>query len=305
MRIGVIGCGDIFKRKWLAIFLENKSVELVGVARRTIDVHEKRFHQIEGYEKFENHEVDIVYIALPNSLHYEIARHYLNKGINVWVEKPTTISLKKTMNLINIAKKNNLFVLESLQWKYHKRTHELKKIIKKDRPYLIDIIFTVPSFSNSNIRYNNRLSGGACLDLGSYPCSVISNFFPNEDFELINIFNFKSEKKNIDLGASGSFISSKQDLVVKFYYSFDKCYQSSLSIHSKKGKFTVNQPFTIGNGEDAIISNNYNTNLTEIKFSDCHFKGLLDYILRNPDIDEINNETLKQAETLNKLILRL
>tara|TARA_B100000902_G_scaffold287111_1_gene273262 strand:+ start:8007 stop:8924 length:918 start_codon:yes stop_codon:yes gene_type:complete len=305
MKIGVIGCADIFKRKWLDFFLENKSIELVGVARRMIDKDEKRFVQIEGYKKFKKNQVDIVYITLPNSLHYEIAKHYLNKGINVWVEKPTTISLKRTVELINIAKKNNLFVFESLQWKYHRRTLELKKIIKNDRPYLIEVIFTIPRLSSSNIRYNRKLSGGACLDLGSYPCSVISTFFPDEDFELLNIINFKSEKKKIDMGASGSFISSKGDLIVKFYYSFDKCYQSTLSIHSRKGKFTVNQPFTIGNKVEAIITNDYNTDLIEFKFSDCHYKKLLNYILDNPDKEQINNETLKQAETLNKLILRL
>jgi len=47
--------------------------------------------------------VDWVIIATPNEFHYEQAKYYLSKGVNVFCEKPGTLSLDQLRNLIEFS----------------------------------------------------------------------------------------------------------------------------------------------------------------------------------------------------------
>jgi hypothetical protein len=48
-------------------------------------------------------DLDWVIIASPNEFHYEQAKHYLEKGINVFCEKPGTLSTHSLLELISLS----------------------------------------------------------------------------------------------------------------------------------------------------------------------------------------------------------
>ena len=54
-----------------------------------------------------NSGADVVFVATPAKSHYQICETLLNAGKHVFVEKPITLSLRETNNLITIAKNNN------------------------------------------------------------------------------------------------------------------------------------------------------------------------------------------------------
>ena len=219
MRIGIIGAASIFKNRWLKILEDDSRVSLVGVARRKIDQNEKGFKQRLGYLSFDSNEVDWVYIPLPNSYHYNVAKHYLRLGVNVLIEKPSAVELNQVKELVEIANSNGCRIIEAFQWRYHKRTLWLKENIKKINPYLIDVIFTIPHLGDNNIRYQGDLKCGAIYDLGAYPCSVLSTLFSDESFHLSD-FNLWYENREVDVGGCGAFESEFRRL--NFYYSFGK-----------------------------------------------------------------------------------
>jgi predicted dehydrogenase len=51
--------------------------------------------------------VDAVSIAAPTTLHYQIAKDFLQHGSHVLIEKPITVTLKEADELIELAKANN------------------------------------------------------------------------------------------------------------------------------------------------------------------------------------------------------
>ena len=53
--------------------------------------------------------IDWVIIASPNEFHYEQAKHFLEKGINVFCEKPGTLCKNSLKELIQISKNNNVY----------------------------------------------------------------------------------------------------------------------------------------------------------------------------------------------------
>lgn len=50
--------------------------------------------------------VQAVSIVTPTTLHHQVAKQFLDKGINVLLEKPMTVTVAEADELINIAKKN-------------------------------------------------------------------------------------------------------------------------------------------------------------------------------------------------------
>lgn len=52
-----------------------------------------------NYKLAKTSDLDIVFIATPDETHYEIASYFLDKNINVFLEKPLTGSLQKSLEL--------------------------------------------------------------------------------------------------------------------------------------------------------------------------------------------------------------
>ena len=57
---------------------------------------------------WEQSKVDWVVIASPNEFHYEQSKHFLEKKINVFCEKPGTLCSTSLKELINLSKQNNV-----------------------------------------------------------------------------------------------------------------------------------------------------------------------------------------------------
>lgn len=300
MRIGIIGSASIFKNRWLKILEDHPEVTLLGVARREIDINEQRFEQRLGYFSFNANEIDWVYIPLPNSYHYEVAKYYLSIGVNVLIEKPSAVELTQTVELLELADLNGCLMIEAFQWRYHKRTAWLKENIKEIDPYLIDVVFTIPHLNDDNIRYQKNLMGGAVYDLGAYPCSVLSTLFVEEEFNLSDLDIWYNED-GVDIGGSGVFLSESRRF--NFYYAFGKTYESRLTLHSMNGRYDINQPFTAPSKKDVRIVREFNTVVTEEIFYDCHFTSLLELMVNN-DLESslAQKEVLIQAIFLNKLL---
>lgn len=111
LRAAVIGVGYLgnFHAQKYKTF---SNVELVGVCDHRFDQARKIASEL-GTRAFASpkellKEVDMVTVASTTSSHYEVAKMFLENGIHVNVEKPMTVSVKESEELVAIAKKNNL-----------------------------------------------------------------------------------------------------------------------------------------------------------------------------------------------------
>ncbi len=113
LNIGVIGVGFLGSLH-AKIYHQMEEVTLVGVC----DCYKKRAketakkHNTDYYLDYKDliGKVQAVSIVVPTYLHFEIAKDFLNAGIDVMIEKPITRTLKEADELISIAKKNNLML---------------------------------------------------------------------------------------------------------------------------------------------------------------------------------------------------
>ena len=133
VRAGVVGVGQMGQYH-VGVYSELFNVELVGVA----DCDEDRVTAIaEKYKTIpvtDYHEllgaVDVVSIAVPTSLHYRIARDFLEAGVHVLLEKPMTHTLEEARELFRLAEAQNVVLHIGHVERFNGAVQELKKIVQ-------------------------------------------------------------------------------------------------------------------------------------------------------------------------------
>ena len=118
MKWGILATGTIAKK--FASTVEQMGAEgerLVAVGSRHLE-SAQAFAQQYGiphcYDSYEalaaDPEVEAIYIATPNTLHYENCRLCLEQGKHVLGEKPFTINPEQAQELYRLAEEKHLFL---------------------------------------------------------------------------------------------------------------------------------------------------------------------------------------------------
>jgi len=117
-------------------------------------------------------EVDAVYIATPNNLHYENIRDCILHHKHVLCEKPMTTDAKQAEDLFALAEKEGVFLMEGM-WIAHlpllKKLKELlhSGLIGEVKHLRADYGFVAKGARRTR-KFESSLGGGALLDVGVY-----------------------------------------------------------------------------------------------------------------------------------------
>ena len=111
VKVAVVGTGNMGQHH-ARIYSEMPQVELVGI----VEIDELRGRQSAaryGTQFFQDYKdlfgrVQAINIVVPTSLHYEIARDFLDRDVHVLVEKPITVDIMQAKRLVSLAKERNL-----------------------------------------------------------------------------------------------------------------------------------------------------------------------------------------------------
>jgi predicted dehydrogenase len=113
LRVGVVGVGHLGSIH-AKMYSKLRNVKFAGICDCNIEraVEEGKKYRIPSYSDYEAlfDRVDAVSIAVPTSLHYNIAKDFLTHNIHVLVEKPITKTLSEADELIEIASDKKLIL---------------------------------------------------------------------------------------------------------------------------------------------------------------------------------------------------
>lgn len=124
----------------------------------------------------EDPEVDFVYVASPNSLHFTHAKQALEHGKHVICEKPFTVTAAQTAELIRLAQEKQLLLIEAVPPTFLPNFRLTRELL----PKIGRIRLVMSNYSQYSSRYDNLLQGevtnifsrehaGGCLmDIGVY-----------------------------------------------------------------------------------------------------------------------------------------
>ena len=106
-------------------------------------------------DMLEDPQVEFVYVASPNSLHYEQAKLALEYGKNVICEKPFVTTLSKTRELIALAEEKGLFLFDAVPPSFLPNWQYLADAL----PELGRLRLVMSNFSQYSSRYDAVLAG--------------------------------------------------------------------------------------------------------------------------------------------------
>ncbi|MBS1487795.1 MAG: Gfo/Idh/MocA family oxidoreductase [Bacteroidetes bacterium] len=191
IRWGILGCGKIARKfasdlKWVA------NAQLIAVAAReqsTADAFAHDFpvrYKHGSYQALvENAEVDIVYIATPHAFHYEHTLLCLKHKKAVLCEKAFAINYKQAKEMIETAKRENVFLMEAFWTKFLPHYQKMKEMIAEGKIGTIQNIATnfgfIPTRPIAPRIYDPQLGGGSLLDIGVYPIFLVLDLLGRPD----------------------------------------------------------------------------------------------------------------------------
>ncbi len=278
---GIIGLGNI-AFEFAKAFHNANNAELIGVASKSNtklikfrdEFKLKNENIYSDYESIlENKKIDIFYIALPNSFHFEWVKKLIEKKKNILVEKPAFVSTNEAKNIFNNENFKNIFFSEGFMYMHHPQILEVIKIIKNGKigklikmktQFGMDLVYKKNFFGlkrkkiDKNKRiFNKKLGGGVIFDLGCYTTSIsllIATLIENLDITKFKIEDIKTEYVDTNLDIS-SF--AKINFENKFYSYISTSFTQNIG-----GQTSII-------GEDGIITleNSWNTEKNILKLT--------------------------------------
>ncbi|RKF26130.1 Gfo/Idh/MocA family protein [Micromonospora globbae] len=181
-RWGILATGHIAGR-----FAEDlrlvPGAELVAVGSRTAEsakLFAERHDVPRAYgswaELAADPDVDVVYVATPHAAHHEAAMVCLSAGKAVLLEKPFTLDLATSTELIETARAAGVFLMEAMWMRTNPLILRMVELIADGAIGTVTSVqadFGVAGPFPPEHRMRARvLGGGALLDLGVYPVSL-------------------------------------------------------------------------------------------------------------------------------------
>jgi predicted dehydrogenase len=267
-KVAIIGIGRIVTEGHLPAVVKFKhSVKLVSLCNSNNVINgralAKKFdtkHYSDYKEMIETELIDLIIIASHARTHFEIAKHCIEKKINILVEKPLTLTLQESLFLETLKKTYGVYVFVSFQRRVHPFLDEIKKCLLENR--LGDIIYSnCESIHHKSHNYyakklNGLLDGGGVLiNQAIHSIDLLNYCFGEISLEEAHGYNFKHEMGFPD--SCSLRFTHRSKTIINFFATtasgFEQNY--SLSIIGTNG-FAVFSPITRiikYQGKDEII----------------------------------------------------
>ncbi|MFD1037555.1 Gfo/Idh/MocA family protein [Virgibacillus byunsanensis] len=272
MNLGTIGTNWITS-KFIKAAKETGLLTLSAVYSRT-EKKANEFASTHGVENtFTNLEemaksnsIDCIYIASPNSLHFEQALMFLKNHKHVICEKPIfskTVELEKAYQ---IAADNNVYLFEALRNIHVPNFTSLKENLDHIGKIRGSILHRVRYSSrytdylngeNPNV-FSPEFSGGALVDLGIYPLSLAVALFGKP--ETSTYFPVLLDS-GVDGG--GTLILNYTDFTCTVICSKITTSYLASEIHGEKGTITIDDPGRLTNLQLTNIHDGSTTAINE------------------------------------------
>jgi dTDP-3,4-didehydro-2,6-dideoxy-alpha-D-glucose 3-reductase len=313
MEILVLGCSDVFLRRVLPALHSCTKVRRINIASKTKpqNIIDNKYSEKLGMW-FNDYSIaidslcsEIVYISLPNHLHFTWAKKSLEAGLHVVTEKPATLNLSDTSLLVNIARKKNLCFAESTVWPFHPNVKIVKSELTsfKNEALKVNATFTVPAFKSNNYRNFSEFGGGAFNDFSAYAVSVGRVLFDEKPSSISGELISFDKANQVDSGFSVQMKYS-HDKIFNGFFGVGLEYKNTLEIIGDNFLFELNRVFSPPADMDVNIkSNKYSTYFNE-NFKGDAYASFFDSVLstcQNQDRIKWLDLIIQDAELTNKL----
>ncbi|MGQ4717412.1 Gfo/Idh/MocA family protein [Streptomyces anulatus] len=251
LRIGVLGCAGIARRRILPAIAATEGVELTAVASRD----EARAREtaapygarpVHGYQALlDRDDIDAVYVPLPAALHERWTEAALHAGRHVLAEKPLTTDPAATGRLLTLARRSDLFLMENVMFVHHGQHDAVRELLADGAIGELrgfSAAFAVPRLPDGDIRYRADLGGGALWDTGVYPVRAALHLL-GDALTVEGAVLTGGPGQEVDT-AGTALLSTPEGVAVQLAFGLDHAYRSGYEFWGSEGVLSVDQVFT-------------------------------------------------------------
>jgi predicted dehydrogenase len=192
VRFGLIGCGDIARKRVAPALLESSLCELIAVSRAQFDKAEafaKEFGAKRWYadwrDLLKDAEIDAVYVATPVFLHAEQVIATASAGKHVLCEKPMALDASECLRMIEACNATNVKLGVAYYRHFYPVVRRVKEIISNGEigsPVLVQCNafewFDVDeSHPRAWLLRKEQSGGGPMMDFGCHRIEVLMGLF--------------------------------------------------------------------------------------------------------------------------------
>lgn len=216
IRAGVIGVGHMgqYHAVVYSELIETNNILLADIDAERVSPLAKRYG-VPFYTDYRElfGKIDIASIAVPTTMHFSVAKEFLENGIHVLLEKPVARSMEEAETLFALADKKGLTLHIGHVERFNGAVQELKKIV--DTPYFIECRRLGPFAARVQ-------DDGVVLDLMIHDIDMVLNLV---------------DSKVMEINAMGSSIrSDKEDLANVQIYFENGCIANILASRMTQNK---------------------------------------------------------------------
>ena len=224
--------------------------------------------------------VEVVYVAVPNELHAEIAIRAAEAGKHVVVEKPLARSAVEAEAIAAAADAAGVMVMEAFATPFHPRSTLVEDLLRQGR--LGALRFGRATFTGvlhpgvGGHRWDAEGGGGGVLlDVGVYcvdPLLQAAGSVP------VGMASSATVAHGVDVSVSG-WLSFASGMAATFECSFEAPPRQRLELVGTEGTLLVDRAFTPGPEDDrvVVVGRDGSRDVLTARGGDAH-RGLVDHV---------------------------
>ncbi len=302
--------------------LENARFTAVGsrdleVARAfAVDLGLDRFYG--SYQDLlDDPDIDAIYNALPNSMHFEWTAKAAAAGKHVLCEKPLADDESQAREMAAICASNGVLLMEAFMYRFNPRLARALELLAEGRigdPLLIRASFSFNTRGSGDWRLGTELAGGALADIGSYCVNATRTLFAGEPHGVYSRMEIDPEFRVDMSGVAILEFSAQRRALIDF--SFEMGGRQSVEVVGSSGSMVIPRCFLAQAGAPLTIeiSSGSDTSIEEVPFENSYALQLESFsnsILRGDPVfvtpeDSISNtrviDAIRESNAAGRLV---
>jgi len=182
LRWGIMGTGGIAAT--MCETLQQEGAEVVAIGSARLEAAERFSHEWQVPHVFDSHrgvamhgEVDVVYVATTNDRHFGNVLDCVELGKPVLCEKPIALNAEQARLMLRAARSGGIFAMDAMWMRFLPFVTQLDQLLATGaigdvRNVSANLSF-VANDDWSRRWLSRELGGGALLDLGIYPLTLV------------------------------------------------------------------------------------------------------------------------------------
>lgn len=206
IRACIVGCGKIAEahasiiKSIINAKLAATCDKEILMARQLAERYGAEAYYDDLFSMLEKEKPDVVHITTPPQSHYEIAKLCMNAGCHVFIEKPFTVNLKETKELLDLAKNKNLKITVGTDEQFSHVAIQMRRLVSEgwlgEPPYIMDCYYC---YDLGDERYARAFLKNRSHWLWQLPGQLIQNIIPHAVMKICEFL----DPKNVEVSAIG------------------------------------------------------------------------------------------------------